>query len=157
MGDNWEVVNLQRSYYSNREEVRFTVNLAVGLARLRDGLLTWADGKRPPEYRCHFRRRLGMLLNGRDTWWTVTPDTNVVELGESVVLALETYGLPWLEALSTEENLRSLAGDDLTFLHDHHLVLLARLMKELGDDDTRAVIDSELERRTAIRAAKGQS
>jgi uncharacterized protein DUF4304 len=157
VGDNWEVVNLQRSYYANREEIRFTVNLAVGIASLRDGLLTWADGKRPPEYHCHFRRRLGLLLNGRDTWWTITPDTNVVALGESVVFAIETYGLPWLEALSSEENLRSLAGDDLSFLPDHHLVLLTRLMKELGADDTRAVIGSELERRTAIRAAKGQS
>jgi hypothetical protein len=157
VGDNWELVNLQRSYYSDREEVRFTVNLAVGIARLRDGLLTWADGKRPPEYHCHFRERLGMLLNGRDTWWSVTPDTNVVELADSVVLAIETYGLPWLEARSTDEGLRKLAGSDLSFLFDHHLVLLGRLMEELGEDDTRAVIDRELERRAASRAARGQS
>jgi hypothetical protein len=28
--ENWEVVNLQRSYYSDRYDVRFTVNVAVG-------------------------------------------------------------------------------------------------------------------------------
>jgi hypothetical protein len=119
--ENWEVVNLQRSYYSDRDEVRFTVNVAVGIERLREGALTWADDKRPPEYKCHFRERLGILLSGRDTWWSVTPDTNTAELAGSVLLAVERYGLPWLEARSTHERLRSLAVGDLRSEYEHHL------------------------------------
>lgn len=153
VGDNWEVVNLQRSRYSDREVVRFTVNLAVGIGRLREGVLTWADGKRPNEYKCHFRERLGILSSGRDTWWRVSPDTNVVELAEAVLLAIETYGLPWLEARSTDEGLRSVARSDLSRVYAHHLDILARLMDDLGDEQAGAMIERELQRRGAVRGS----
>ena len=143
--ENWEVINLQRSQWSSRREVSFTVNLEVALGCLRGD--RWGVGKRPPAYRCHFHERLGVLLTGSDTWWTLSPDTNINELADSLVLALEAYGLPWLEARSSEERLQQMAGGDLSHLYDYELGFLAQAMDQLGDNAARTRVEAELERR----------
>jgi hypothetical protein len=48
VGANWEAVNLQKSAYSDSEHIRFTINVGVGIDRLRVGTSDWGEGKRPP-------------------------------------------------------------------------------------------------------------
>jgi hypothetical protein len=104
VGRNWEVVNFQKSAYSDRDEISFTVNLGVGIDRLRDGRQTWDEGKRPAITRCQVQERLGMLLSDeqQDVWWTVGSDTDTEVLADAVLEALWRYGLPWLERRSSE-------------------------------------------------------
>jgi hypothetical protein len=109
--DNWEVVNVQKSFMSDAAEVHFTINLAVGVGALRDGNLDWPDGRRPAVSACHFRERIGILASGVDTWWTVGPETEHAPLGRTLVEALEAYGLPWLAQHSGEAALLALTGD----------------------------------------------
>jgi hypothetical protein len=66
-GPNWEVVNLQRSQFSDREDVKVAINLGVGFELLRDGMPGWKAGKRPPEHQCHLRTRLGQLPSPAET------------------------------------------------------------------------------------------
>jgi hypothetical protein len=126
--DNWEVVNLQKSAYSDRESVTFTVNLAVGLGRLREGARDWADGKRPAENRCHLRERLGLMLTGDDVWWTVDEATDHRALADTINTALERYGLPWLAARSSDKAIADLLGspERLGAERDHHVHWLQR-------------------------------
>ena len=142
---NWQVVNFQKSVYSDRDAVRFTVNLAVGIGRLRRGVYDWPNGKRPAEARCHLRERLGPLLAGRDVWWDVARDAELERLGDALIAALERYGLPWLEAHATDEAIVGLLRDDARLREEipHHLYWYARLMEELGDEELRRKADAE--------------
>jgi hypothetical protein len=149
---NWQVVNLQKSAFSDAQDVRFTVNLGVALERLRGGVFDWPDGKRPPESRCHLRERLGFVMSGRDVWWTVSPDTDVVALAETITLGLERYGVPWLEERSSDEALLALVSDPEKLRSEdapHHLVWFAQILAQLGEEDARQAVEAEHARREA--------
>lgn len=142
---NWQVLNLQKSMYSDRDAVRFTVNVAVGLDRLRSGVLDWPDGKRPAESSCHLRERLGQLLVGRDTWWDVRPDTNLGELAEVVVVAIETAALPWLEERSDEVRLLELARDPARLQQEDWAMFgaIARFADSCGEMELAAAVRAQ--------------
>lgn len=142
---NWQVVNFQKSVYSDRDAVRFTVNLAVGLDRLREGVHDWAEDKRPPEARCHLRERLGRLVSDRDVWWDVRPGLELASLAEAVTLALERYGLPWLDAHASDDAIAALLRDDARIREElpHHLYWYGRLMEKLGNEELRQKGEAE--------------
>jgi hypothetical protein len=141
-GRNWQVINFQKSVGSSGEEVRFTANIAVALDRLRGGLHDWAEGKRPSESRCHLRERIGLLLGSSDTWWSVTPDTNVPALGDAVCTALETYALPWLDGHADDERLLELMRDPVALAQERYDMLhwLAELATREHEDEVAAEI-----------------
>ncbi len=115
VGENWQVVNFQRSSFSDAEHVALSINLGVALARLRGGVLDWPEGKRPLEYQCHSWERLGSLLGdpsgGR---WDVHPETDTASLADALMLALERYGVPWLDARSSHEGAIMVMSDVTT-------------------------------------------
>ncbi|MEO9174734.1 MAG: DUF4304 domain-containing protein [Gaiellales bacterium] len=155
-GANWQVINLQKSTRSSAEIVHFTANLGVALDRLRTGGYDWAPGRRPPEFRCHMRARVGQLLSGRDTWWDLSADSNTVALGETVTLVLELYAMPWLDARSTDEALIALARDPEALRDEpgqDPLRWLSRLMGQLGEAEARRTVDAEAARRHAARSS----
>jgi len=148
-GPNWQVVNLQKSEYSSRDMVSFTVNLAIGIAALREGPLSWPDGRRPAESRCHVRERLGSLLTGEDVWWSVAADGDVERTSEAIRIALETYGLPWLDAHADDERLAAMARDPAALRTTSAWVLhpMARLVRKRGDERAAEAVEQELARR----------
>jgi len=151
VGDNWEVIDFQASQFSSADELSFTVNLAVGLARLRQGPHTWDDGKRPPEPRCHVRERIGFLFpENLDRWWSITEDTDTEEVAHEITRILIQLGLPWLEARSTDERLRDLWLGQLDALMPHELHMLGQLVSLIGPPEAeRAVLSAQ-----AARAAE---
>lgn len=102
-GEDWLVVNVQKSAFSDRGEVRFTMNLGVGLTSRRGHGFTWPDGKRPPITRCHHQQRIGELLGETDRWWDVRSESGAERAGRAAVKALEETGLPWLESDAVAE------------------------------------------------------
>ena len=149
VGRNWELVNVQPSELLIADHVKVTVNLAVAIDRLRTGSLDWEDGERPGDHECHFTRRLGHLLTGRDSWWDVRPDTDIAALGETICEAICRYGLPWLEARSDDERLRNTCLADLSAVPWWELRPLRELVGQLGPDEARSALDAELRRRAA--------
>lgn len=147
VGANWEVVNVQRSQFSDAGHIKLTVNVAVGIDRLRDGVLDWADGKRPPDHKCHLRARLGQLVTGQDVWWDLRPDTDLGELGESLLEAIEHHGLPWLEARSDDVQLRDTYLADLRAVPWWELRPLQQLVQQLGPLQAITAVADELQRR----------
>jgi hypothetical protein len=154
VGANWQVVNLQKAASSDAGRVSFTANLGVALDRLRTGTYDWRPGRRPAEYRCHLRERIGYLLRDEDTWWEVSADSNVVSLAETITLALELYGLPWLDARSSDAALVALVRDPVALRAEggaDRLRWLARLMDLLGEHDARRIVEIESARRHVER------
>jgi hypothetical protein len=141
-GRNWQVINFQKSAYSDRASVSFTVNVAVGLDLLRDGLRDWTAGKRPAESSCHLRERLGVLLVGEDTWWDVAPRSDLAALGDALVTAIEDAALPWLIERSDEDRLLALARDPVRLASEGWLTrtVLVALAEAQGESALAASI-----------------
>jgi hypothetical protein len=150
-GRNWQVINLQKSRWSDRRSVDFTVNLAVGLDRLRERQYDWPEGKRPPDTRCQLRQRLGFLLRGDDVWWDIGPRTDILALAGTINTALEQYAFPWLSTRSSDDALVAmLRGDDARRAEPiHHLYWFEKLATQLGDDELHAALLTERERKEA--------
>jgi hypothetical protein len=71
------------SQWGSRDDVRFTINLHVGVPQ-----------------------RLGALIaDGEDRWWSVDADTDVVQLAEELRTLLADHALPWLEERPSLEQL----------------------------------------------------
>jgi Domain of unknown function (DUF4304) len=101
VGDDWLIINFQKSAYSDRDEVRFTVNLGVGLAAHRAGARSWPDDKPPPAHKGHLRERLGPAGGDEDTWWPVDSATDLEGVAADVLQRLARDGIPWLENAHT--------------------------------------------------------
>lgn len=97
VGDDWQIINFQKSRRSSRSRVLFTVNLGVGLAAYRDAVHAWPDERPPPHYRCHLRDRLGPLGDDGDLWWDVDERTDLEVVAADVLQRLARDGIPWLE------------------------------------------------------------
>lgn len=99
---HWAQLGFQKSAYSDRSEVRFTVNLSV---MRRD---TWAAeaatrpylGKRPSpnvHYSWADQVRIGFLTEaGEDFWWRLVRGDDGQAASQSVVSALLDLAVPWL-------------------------------------------------------------
>jgi hypothetical protein len=100
---HWALVGFQKSWYSDKSEVRFTINL---LCVRRDAWETMV-AERP-----HFgstpsalvlysdavpQMRIGHLLEDQsDKWWRVYPGQDMATVGDDVIASMVDYGLPWL-------------------------------------------------------------
>jgi hypothetical protein len=149
VGDNWEVINLQKSEWSDRRSVEFTVNLAVGIDRLREQQFDWGPGKRPSYTRCQLWERLGIVLTERDVWWKIGRLTDLSALADTINTAVERYALPWLEARSSDEALLALLRSErgLAAQPIHHLHWFGKLAGQLGDAALARRVVAEQERR----------
>lgn len=110
-GDNFALVQFQKSVHSTATDVEFTVNLGVFSAHLQRELaqVAWVPPVKdvPTESACHLRRRLGFLLpEARDTWWTLKPETSTSALGAMLRELLDRHAFPFLDELTTDEGLR---------------------------------------------------
>ena len=97
--DGWQVVDFQASQWGSRDEVRFTINLWVGVAELAD---TQADAQ--------VQERVGRLLpGGEDHWWSLDAATNTTTLADELRQVLQERCLPWLEARRSLDHLMDIA------------------------------------------------
>jgi hypothetical protein len=132
-GDNWALVEFQKSTKSTREATIFTVNLGVALGRL----LTFAgvDTARPPSIdQCHWSERIGFLVGSRDKWWTIDQATDVGALDEELRREIVDRGVPEIKRLLSEEALKILwlEGRSPGLTDIQRLKHLSVLLKALG-------------------------
>lgn len=97
--DGWQVVDFQASQWGSRNDVRFTINLWVGVAELAD---TEADAQ--------VQERVGLLLpGGQDHWWSLDAATDTTALADELRHVLQERCLPWLEARRSLGHLMDIA------------------------------------------------
>lgn len=105
---HWAQVGFQKSVYSDRRELRFTVNLScVSQAE-------WESQRAAKPYLSEIPRpgtfygkwvhhtRLGALVpDGGDKWWSLSPGQDPEPVVADLLHDLENYGIPWLRATSS--------------------------------------------------------
>ena len=106
-GENYTVINFQRSKHSTSEEVKFTINLGVKSKLLHDFNDEALEGvmQYPPrgDYDCEWRLRVGSLLpERRDKWWPMKANKDICSLASEVDRVLGERALPGLESRATD-------------------------------------------------------
>ena len=98
-------VSVQKSAYSDRFELKFTVNLlCVSVEDWAAYRLVRPEFPAEPSAGSYWggpvrRKRLGKLMpEGEDTWWAVKDDDDPLVVGDDMLQALKSHGLPWLRA-----------------------------------------------------------
>lgn len=108
---HWVLLGLQKSAYSDRAEIRFTVNLAViprSVWEAKRSELSYLN-ERPSAgviygpWAAH--ARIGSLTpGGEDKWWRIgdsaAPVTDVVD---DLLHDIERYAVPWLRAMTAAD------------------------------------------------------
>jgi hypothetical protein len=102
-GAVWAQLGFQKSWYSDSQEVRFTVNLSV------IGRGVWDEQRtaRPhlgakPSPNFHYGEwadqvRIGVLTpQGDDKWWRIVRGEHSATVRDDAIHDLVTYGVPWL-------------------------------------------------------------
>lgn len=91
------------------------------------------------EYECNIRTRLGSLVDGKDTYYNLKIDPEVI--AEDIVKRLQTRALPVFDKLSNRDAILEFRRDYPDFdSFNHHLILLeeAMIYGRRGDLETAA-------------------
>jgi hypothetical protein len=140
----WQIVNFQRSQFSDASDVPFTINLGVALDVLHDEP-SWGSRGWPLEHECDFRERIGRLHKGEDHWWKVRPRRPTRGMVKDVLAALET-ALPWLDAHADPRALLKHALRNPSRVNALNLASLVARATKVGDEAEVEAAEAELRR-----------
>jgi hypothetical protein len=95
------VIHFQGSMGNTTDDCRFTINLGVylPLADLKGDKT--ASEPVITETMCTFRTRLGTLIDGTDTWWTI--NENVEDIAGDLAPLMFPNAEPWFTSYATPE------------------------------------------------------
>lgn len=145
--DNVAAIEFQRSSSSTKLSTRFTINLGIWSSRIATAEGRPRDPKAVGLLDCQFRERIGFLLDPKqDTWWDITPETDIDALSSEMLNILGRLAVPEVVALLPDEALRDhlLQGQHLGTTELMRLTYLAILVRDLGPQDRLAEIEAEL-------------
>jgi hypothetical protein len=96
--DHLRIVDVQRDKRWSKQVGHFTINVGVYIPSVEAAL-----GRSHSFAVAHtgfatVTERLGILSDGFDKWWKVTPHTEVAPTANEIVKNWEIHGLPWLNA-----------------------------------------------------------
>jgi len=99
-----QVINFQLSRYNDHDSQKFTINVGVFHPQL------WRINKGEPapkfitEFDCFPRERIGYIDNtkkdNKDLWWTITNETDVIELSREIKNIIEDKCIPFLDIMT---------------------------------------------------------
>jgi len=121
----WQVVGFQASQWGSRDDVRFTINLWVGVTELE-----------AVEPDAQVQQRVGALLRGgEDHWWSLDSFTDASALGADLREVLESVCLPWLDARRNLDQLMAFARDSPDDFPSYLLGRFQMLLERAGRHD----------------------
>jgi len=130
------LINLQKSLKNSRTRVLFTVNLGVISRRLLRTLSNNINDDKLSLDACHWRQRLGWLLDvPHDKWWEIDSATKVDVLGSQLWEILCERGIPMIKHYDTDRSLLDLwiSGKSPGLTRFQRLINLSTLASELGN------------------------
>ena len=132
--NNWGLISFQKSTYQVSEITRFTVNIGVVCYRLLRFLTFPLKDKKPGIEDCHWRVRLGRLINGEDEWWTMENGKLDEELTDYLLHSIEHLAVPEINKYLDDSALRDLwlSGRSPSLTEFQRLLYLSVLLKEIG-------------------------
>ena len=115
--DRIDVINVQASQYNEGAKGRFTINLGVYFPAIAEITEAIPVKGMPKEYNCTVRERIGGVLDDRqDIWWSVDETTNLEKVAIELATKVEGFCLPWLEEMSTVDNVKNQVSKDIPFI-----------------------------------------
>ncbi|HEX4762081.1 MAG TPA: DUF4304 domain-containing protein [Sphingomicrobium sp.] len=160
--DSWSVLNVQKSQWSPANEKTVTINLGVASKPLlRLDLFGVGSREPPPENHCHWRIRLGRLMDGLDVWWAICDEDSRRRTAGEISSAITSLACPLLTALSPRTELPRLCEVDGVFsppdaIRKHRIAMLAeagdwpealKLLEAIEDDEPGRQFRTALRRR----------
>ncbi|MFT3893680.1 MAG: DUF4304 domain-containing protein [Anaerolineales bacterium] len=143
---NWGVVDFQKSVKSNSDTIVFAVNIGVASGRLLEKFSSIHQGKKPAIWNCHWRIRLGHLVDHKDTWWSIDNETSIDYLSKQISDYILLLGIPEMNKYITDEALRDLwlSGKSPSLTETERLEYLLALVREIGPSNAVAAIESDI-------------
>jgi len=115
------IINIQKSYYSTKDDIRFTINVGIFSPEYWLACFNYSNKDVPAfptEPECMIRERIGCMRGLSDTWYNITTTTDVEELIAEMKYNISSFILPFLEKLNTEQKLiNELETSEHTLLH----------------------------------------
>lgn len=108
--EHWILLGIQRSRWSDSDDVDFTIQVTVANRTAWDQLRSQHNyGERPYSTRFYgpriWQKRLGELMPGAtDKWWQVNSSSDVKLLATELAAAVEQYALPAMRAETGTSN-----------------------------------------------------
>lgn len=151
-GDNWGLLDFQKSRKSTADEIIFTINLGVCSGRLLEFFSADLLQQKPSIEACHWRERVGFLLPERqDKWWLIRAAEPLNPLVDELKGCLVRVAIPAIGQHLSDGQLCSewSSGKSPGFTDIQRLVNLSVLLKAAGADSALREILEELEDKSA--------
>ena len=150
-GNNWGLIDFQKSRKSSSDEVIFTINVGICSGALLEFFSPELLEKKPSIEVCQWRERLGFLLPDRqDRWWTVR-EGPIDSLMAELTSYLLKIAIPEIKAHLDDKQLCNewLSGKSPGLTDIQRLMNLSVLLKTTGSENSLGVILKELEDKSA--------
>ncbi|WP_418360306.1 DUF4304 domain-containing protein [Sphingobacterium detergens] len=102
------IINIQKSYYSTRDDIRFTINVGIFSPEYWLACFNYHNKDvpaYPTEPECMIRERISSLRGLPDSWYNITTMTDVEELIAEMKYNISSFILPFFKKLNTEQKL----------------------------------------------------
>ena len=147
-GNNWGLMEFQKSGKSNSDEIIFTINLGVCSGRLLEFFSPKLLERKPSIEVCQWRERIGFLLPERqDKWWLIRSTDLLPPLVDELKHCLVRVGIQAIEQHLSDEQLCGewSSGKSPGLTDIQRLVNLSVLRKASGADNALREVLRELE------------
>jgi len=146
-GNNWGLLDFQKSRKNTAEEVSFTINLGGCSGRLLEFFSPDLLEKNPSIEACQWRERVGVLLPERqDKWWLVQNIEPLASLVDELKSCLVRVAIPAIEQHLFDELLcvEWSSGKSSGLTDIQRLMNLSVLLKISGADSALRDVMKEL-------------
>jgi hypothetical protein len=155
-GNNWGLLNFQKSRKSTSSEALFTINIGVCSGRLLKFFSPDLLEQKPSIDACHWRERVGFLLPERqDKWWVIQASEPFDSLADELRVCLVYVAIPAIEQHLSDDQLSSewLSGKSPGLTDIQRLINLSVLLKAAGADSALREVRKELKEKSEGRPA----
>ncbi|WP_088161854.1 DUF4304 domain-containing protein [Sphingobacterium sp. G1-14] len=114
------IINIQKSYYSTKDDIRFTINVGIFSPEYWLACFNYHNKDvpaYPSEPECMIRERISGMKGLRDIWYNITPMTDIEELITEMKYNISSFILPFFEKLNTVQKLINELEASETLLH----------------------------------------
>ena len=103
------IINIQKSSYSNRDDIRFRINIGIFEPKFWLGYYDFKHTGQVPDYPtepvCIIRKTINKLRGRNDLWYEVDENTNEQELIKRVQEDIQQYILPFFKQYDSVEKI----------------------------------------------------
>ncbi|WP_367331306.1 DUF4304 domain-containing protein [Sphingobacterium multivorum] len=114
------IINIQKSYYSTKDDIRFTINVGIFSPEYWLACFNYHNKdvpSYPTEPECMIRERISGMRGLPDIWYNITPMTDIEELITEMKYNISSFILPFFEKLNTVQKLINELEASETLLH----------------------------------------